>query len=828
MPTRTGEAKRVHVMRKAGLARLQGVEATATVKTAIKELQDNISELSLLASGLNRDHPSMAARVRGAAYGCLENVAILKQYTQQTPQSKGEVADARALWKQNKGNGMRHANVASISSSSLRNKKLPWHKRVLADSDFRSTVMLGVAIVFALCILFTGKERQPHTGDHTFDYLSEASSAAVAADVDATAAATLVEMHMKVPASLNATFASGVAMWLQTWEAYTDGSGHGADMVAHADAGEGEAAAAGGSGDDSHHPGAGDAEGVGGRWVQEGERTTCMMIVDGPERCVGSFKPVDPDAKRYQVVYQYVADTNANTTAETAAENHDGVDGGATSSSSSDGLHDGLHDRRSRRSADSHGASGADAPPATVFVEVQVFQFGTIGEAKVWLALMIMLMVLILIAMDLLHRTLTTFLGALLTFGLLMWCKMVPNMQVVVTWIDESTVILLFGMMIMIGKLAETGLFNVATAMVVRASHGDLGRLTTILCILTGVLSAFLDNVTTMLLIAPITIELAHVLQIEAVPLLTALTIFSNIGGAATMIGDPPNLIVGSALSEIGFADFLAAMLPAVVLMFMPCMWFLKYEYKGKLSGRLPHFQRALEVVKDYKIRDSALLTQTAAVLLTVILCLLLHDYHHVDHSWLALLGAISLMIASEPHNVEHALDAVEWETLLYFASLFVMVEGMASLGLIRTIGDGLTDLIASVEPEQQELVGVVLMLWVSALVSSCLDNTAYTATMVTVVRQLASSSSRLEGDVRIKPLAWALCFGACLGGNGTLIGSSANIIVQGIAEKHKLLEGKEKVTFGGFFKVAFPVMLLSVTFAMVWLLIRFETGAKN
>lgn len=328
---------------------------------------------------------------------------------------------------------------------------------------------------------------------------------------------------------------------------------------------------------------------------------------------------------------------------------------------------------------------------------MKVHQFGLIGKAKVYLSLCVLLMVLVLIATDSLHRTLTTFLGALLTFGLLMWCRLVPQVQEMVVWIDESTVILLFGMMIMIGKLAETGLFNVATAKVVRASKGDLGRLTTILCILTGCLSAFLDNVTTMLLIAPITIELAHVLQIEAVPLLTALTVFSNIGGAATMIGDPPNLIVGSALAEIGFADFLAAMLPAVLIMFMPCMWFLKWEYKGKLSGKLQHFERALKVVKDYKIRDPILLKQTVGVLCTVILCLLLHDYHHVDHSWLALLGAIGLMITSEPHNVEHALHAVEWETLLYFASLFVMVEGMDELGMIRTIANGLTDLIASV-----------------------------------------------------------------------------------------------------------------------------------
>jgi Na+/H+ antiporter NhaD/arsenite permease-like protein len=175
---------------------------------------------------------------------------------------------------------------------------------------------------------------------------------------------------------------------------------------------------------------------------------------------------------------------------------------------------------------------------------------------------------------------------------------------------------------------------------------------------------------------------------------------------------------------------------------------------------------------------------------------------------------------ASEPQDIEHALESVEWDTLLYFAALFVMVEGMATLGLIRAIGTALVAIVGSVPDENQEALATVLLIWVSALVSSVLDNTAYTATMVSVVITLADPlTENLGGQIELKPLAWALAFGACLGGNGTLIGSSANVVVSGIAR----IKG-HPISFMQFTKIGFPTMLLSCLFATAWLLLRFES----
>lgn len=284
------------------------------------------------------------------------------------------------------------------------------------------------------------------------------------------------------------------------------------------------------------------------------------------------------------------------------------------------------------------------------------------------------------------------------------------------------------------------------------------------------------------------------------------------------MIGDPPNIIVGTALAdEIGFVDFLTNMAPGIVLMFVPCLIFLRWQYGDKLKGELKDFQHALNVAKDYKIKHWGLLKQCIVCLFAVILCFTTHSVHEVNPAWIALMGAVALMIASEPHNIEHSLESVEWDTLLFFAALFVMVEGVAEVGLIRAIGDVLSSLIETVDEENQLVLAVVALIWVSAVTSAFLDNIPYTATMVPVIRQLADEDDGL--GLPLATLAWALCFGACLGGNGTLIGASANIVCSSIAHRHH-----HKMTFGGFFRISFPFMLLTVTIATAYMLARYCT----
>lgn len=448
--------------------------------------------------------------------------------------------------------------------------------------------------------------------------------------------------------------------------------------------------------------------------------------------------------------------------------------------------------------------------------ELQIFQMGPIGHAKIYISFIVLIVVLVLIATDAIHRTLVAFAGALCVVGLLLWCHLMPPFQDVVVWLDEGTLALLFGMMIIVGKLAETGIFEVCTKHVVKIAGRSLFKLTALLCIFTAIMSAFLDNVTTIMLLAPVTIELCAALQIDPVPLLIAETLFSNIGGTATLIGDPPNIIVGSALSyEIGFVDFLANMLPAVCIMFFPLLALLKWQYGDKLSMDLVHQPEAVKESAKHTITDMLLLKQTLTVLFAVIFCFMTHSVHEINPAWIAVLGAIALMIATEPHDIEHALHSVEWDTLLFFAALFVMVEGMAELGMIRTIADGLTSIIETAEEDDQLMVALIVLVWVSAITSSFLDNIPYTTTMVPVIEQMADVESGL--GLPIAPLAWALCLGACLGGNGTLIGASANIVCSSIASSRG-----HDMRFYPFFKIAFPFMLLSVFIAMIYLILRY------
>ncbi|QDZ19360.1 putative citrate transporter [Chloropicon primus] len=453
-------------------------------------------------------------------------------------------------------------------------------------------------------------------------------------------------------------------------------------------------------------------------------------------------------------------------------------------------------------------------PPKGLMVafNAEVRQYGVLGQAKIWIALFVLVAALLLIAFELIHRTLVAMLGSFIMLTLLLALDEAPDLQKVIEWMDEGALGLLFGMMIIVGKLSRTGLFEVMTVKVIGYSKGNKWHMTMILCTLTAFLSAFLDNVTTVLLLAPVTITLAKVLKMDPVPLLISLTIFSNIGGAATMIGDPPNIIVGNALSDyIMFMDFIYVLMPIICIMSIPCMFLLRCIYREKLTGMIDKetYSNAMRLKKRYKITNKHLLTESLIVLGTVIFGFLLHPVHHVEPAWIALFGAVILMIFSSPHHIHADLEMVEWETLLFFAALFAMIEAMGEVGLIREIGNILTTIIGAVPEESRTAFAIFLLTSVSALVSAFLDNIPYTATMVPVILQLSNSDLGLN----LEPLAWSLCLGACLGGNGSLIGASANIVVAGVADR----EGHH-IAFKDFFRVGFPIMCLSVAFGIVYL----------
>ena len=449
-------------------------------------------------------------------------------------------------------------------------------------------------------------------------------------------------------------------------------------------------------------------------------------------------------------------------------------------------------------------------------------------------AFVILIAVYALIVFELVHRALAAALGGIAVVVALHVVGDGPDLGTVVTWIDEETLGLLIGMMVIVDVLAKTGLFEWAAVQAYALSGGSIWRLSFILCTITAVFSAFLDNVTTILLIVPVTIQISKVLDLEPIPLIIAEVMFSNIGGAATQIGDPPNIIIGAQLSEqalagntmligqgISFVDFIIHVGPAVVIAFAPSFWLLaKLESKGLSGAR----HRNVDLLRlRYGIKDIELLKRSGFILAGVIAAFFAHSaFHHplLTVATIALGGAVLMLLVTSPHHVEEQLEAVEWTTIIFFAGLFIMIGGLQYMGLIDTIADGISNTISRASPENRLMIAVLLLLWVSGIASAFIDNIPYTATMVPVVIELASDPSL---GLSLGPLAWALALGACLGGNGTIIGASANVVAAGLAE-----ESGNDISFNRFFRTGFPIMILTLLTSTVYVVVRYAINWEN
>ncbi|KAI5640089.1 citrate transporter domain-containing protein [Phthorimaea operculella] len=456
-----------------------------------------------------------------------------------------------------------------------------------------------------------------------------------------------------------------------------------------------------------------------------------------------------------------------------------------------------------------------------------------------------------------------------------------PTLEEVISWLDVETLLLLFSMMVLVAIMAETGMFDYLAVFTFEVTKGKLWPLITLLCAITAVLSTVLDNVTTVLLITPVTIRLCEVMDLDPIPILMSMVLFSNIGGTATPVGDPPNVIIASNKDVIhagvNFANFTLHMTVGVLIVAVVSYVQLRIMFRDtekmricvprdiqdirnqisiwKRAGEsLPHLSKDVHVVKErldrkvlklstklkimekeakkracpketfqstlvemkgkYKIRDKNLLIKSTIAVGFVVILFFLHSLPqlHVSLGWVALLGAILLLILADREDLEPILHRVEWSTLLFFAALFVLMEVLSKLGLIEYIG-GLTEsLILTVDESARLAVALLLILWVSGIVSAFVDNIPLTTMMVRVVISLGSNP-RL--NLPMMPLIWALSFGACLGGNGTLIGASANVVCAGVAEQHGY-----KFTFNQFFKIGFPIMIGHLIVASAYLLV--------
>ncbi|XP_013146647.1 PREDICTED: P protein-like isoform X2 [Papilio polytes] len=504
------------------------------------------------------------------------------------------------------------------------------------------------------------------------------------------------------------------------------------------------------------------------------------------------------------------------------------------------------------------------------------------GVAGVLYAAVLLCALYVLIIFEIIHRTMAAVLVSTTSIAALALVGERPSLPEIISWLDVETLLLLFSMMLLVAIMAETGIFDYLAVFAFEVTGGRLWSLVFLLCGLTAALSTFLDNVTTVLLMSPVTIRLCEVMDLDPVPILMLMAIYSNIGGTATPVGDPPNVIVASnkavVHAGINFSNFTLHMALGIVLVCVQTSLQVRYMFRDSARLRLkeprhiqdlrnqisiwrraaeslPHLSKDVQVVRErlqrnvaklhlqlrqrlretshracpedafhttlqelkdkYKIRDKALLLKAAVSIAFVVVVFFLHsipDFNRVSLSWTALLGAILLLLLADRADLEPVLHRVEWSTLLFFAALFVLMEALARLGLISLAGALLQQLVQLAEGRARLALAILLILWVSGMISAFVDNIPLTTMMVRVVVAIGSNPAL---GLPLQPLIWALLFGACLGGNGTLIGASANVVCAGVAEQHGY-----RFSFLHFFRVGFPVMIGHLLVASLYLLL--------
>ncbi|KAL5281356.1 OCA2 family protein [Megaselia abdita] len=485
----------------------------------------------------------------------------------------------------------------------------------------------------------------------------------------------------------------------------------------------------------------------------------------------------------------------------------------------------------------------------------------------------------IMIIWEVVNRTFAAIIASTMAIGILAALDERPPMSEIMGWIDVETLLLLFGMMILVAILSETGIFDYLAVYAYKITNGRVWPLINCLCFFTAIMSSFLDNVTTVLLMTPVSIRLCEVMGLNPVPILMCMIIYSNIGGALTPVGDPPNVIIASnsfiSKNGVTFGVFTLHMLLGVIFVFIQtfiqirltfrnindlrfnepqeiqemrheiAVWQraaaslssyskdedivretlakkvnrLKRNLKKKMTSTsvpIENYKQTLEDMQaKYPIRSKPLLIKSSIALTFVVGFFFLHsvpELQRLSLGWTALLGAILLLILADREDMESVLARVEWSTLLFFAALFILMESLSELGLIDWIGDRTESVILSVSEESRLAVAILIILWVSAVASAFVDNIPLTTMMIKIAISLAQNKAL---GLPLQPLVWALAFGACLGGNGTLIGASANVVCAGVAEQHGY-----RISFLQYFKVGFPIMIGNIVVATVYLML--------
>ena len=421
-------------------------------------------------------------------------------------------------------------------------------------------------------------------------------------------------------------------------------------------------------------------------------------------------------------------------------------------------------------------------------------------------AIAVFLVVLALFAFDLVHRT-----PAALTGGILLVMAGAIGQEEAIEAVHWETLGLLVGMMILVGILKDSGIFGYLAIKSAQAARGRPGLVLIYLAAITAFLSAFLDNVTTVLLMFPVTLVISRILEEDPIPFLIVEVLASNIGGTATLVGDPPNIIIGTVVEELTFMDFIVNLAPPIVVILLVTLGIVWLVHARKLHTTEQDRKGIMALDAGEEIKDRTLLIRAGAVAGATVVGFFLQQLTGFNPAIVALAGAAVAMLICGP-EVENVLHEVEWPTILFFVGLFVMVGALETTGFI--------DLVAhSLASASNSLAGTALIvMWGSAFASGIVDNIPFTATMVPVIEQLAEG--RGYDEATVEPLWWSLSLGACLGGNFTLIGASANLVVAGLVKR----EGMTEFTFWRFMLWGFPLTLIALALSSLYILI-FQLG---
>ena len=409
-----------------------------------------------------------------------------------------------------------------------------------------------------------------------------------------------------------------------------------------------------------------------------------------------------------------------------------------------------------------------------------------------------------LIISEKVHRTIVGIVGAMLMiiFGII-------DQETAIHHIDFNTLGLLMGMMIIVNITSETGLFNFLAIWSAKKVKAEPVKLLVALSLLTATCSALLDNVTTVLLTVPITFNIASQLKVDVKPFLMAQIISSNIGGTATLVGDPPNIMIGSAVG-LSFMDFIYNLTLPAIIIFVVTVIIIVEMYGSSLHTHKELQDKVMRLNEKSQITDPVLMKKCLAVLAVTMSLFVLHNTLHLETATAALSGAGLLLLVTYTHNeamIAKVLSKIEWLAIFFFAGLFVLVGALVEMGVIKSMAEVALDATGG-----NVTAVALLILWMSAIASAFIDNIPFVATLIPLIQNMGAM-----GLSNLEPMWWSLALGACLGGNGTLIGASANVVVASMAAQRG-----RPISFIDFMKTAFPLMILSIIISTAYVWIRY------